>query len=153
MLLTIAGAAQASNAVPGQAAPDFALKDQAGHNVRLSEWRGEVVLLSFWADWCGHCADQLQALDRLQKRYAASGVRVVAINIDKEAQASDEAGRRLGIEVLHDADHAVAREYDLSDLPLTVLIDPAGKVRYVHEKFGGGDAALYDEELARLVNE
>lgn len=139
--------------VPGQPAPDFALKNPAGENQRLSEWRGEVVLLSFWAEWCGRCSDQLQQLEQIQKEYAGRGVRVVAVNIDGPATAAREAAARSGLLVLHDADQAVARQYDLSDLPLTVLVDPHGRVRHVHEKYRGGDAALYDEELAALLQE
>ncbi|MEZ5566528.1 MAG: TlpA disulfide reductase family protein [Gammaproteobacteria bacterium] len=144
---------QATTAVPGEPAPDFALKDATGKNVRLSEWRGEVVMLNFWADWCGRCSEQLQELDRLQKQYAANGVRVVAINIDKDAQPTTEASRRLNLMVLHDRERSVARQYDLSDLPLTVLIDAHGNVRFVHEKYRDRDVALYDEELTKLIRE
>lgn len=146
-------AAAASAVVPGHPAPDFALKNTAGDNLRLSESRGEVVLLSFWAGWCGRCTDQLQQLELIQEQYAARGVRVIAINIDHETQPAQDAARRLNLLVLHDSDQSVAREYDLADLPLTVLVDPHGKVRYVHEKYRGGDAALYEEELAALLQE
>ncbi len=84
-------------------------------------------------------------LENLRKQYASQGVRVVAINIDKDVQASTEADRRYTLAVLHDAGNVVAREYDLSDLPLTVLIDPHGTVRFVHEKYRSGDAARYAE--------
>jgi peroxiredoxin len=139
--------------VAGQPAPDFALKNAAGENLRLSEWRGEVVLLSFWADWCGRCSDQLQELARLQKQYGERGVRVVTVNIDTDARPAREAAGRSGVLVLHDSDQSVARQYDLSNLPLTVLVDAHGTVRHVHEKYRGGDAALYDEELAALLQE
>ena len=157
MLLTATSlpalAVAASPVVPGQPAPDFALKNSAGHNVRLSEWRGEVVVLSFWAGWCGRCTDQLQELDHLQQEYAQRGVRVVAVNIDHEAQPARDAAGRLKLMVLHDADQSIARQYELSDLPLTVLLDPQGNVRYVHQKYRGGDAALYEGELAALLQE
>lgn len=157
MLLTAsllpALAVASGNLVPGQPAPDFALKNAAGENLRLSEWKGEVVMLAFWADWCGRCSDQLQELARLQKQYGDRGVRVVAINIDGPATAAREAAARSGVLVLHDADQAVARQYDLANLPLTVLVDAHGTVRHVHEKYRGGDAALYDEELAALLQE
>ena len=157
MLLTAtllpALAVGADAVVPGQPAPDFALKNAAGENLRLSEWRGEVVLLSFWAGWCGRCSDQLQQLEQIQKEYAGRGVRVVAVNIDGPATAAREAAARSGVLVLHDSDQSVARQYDLSNLPLTVLVDAHGKVRHVHEKYRGGDAALYDEELAALLQE
>ena len=139
--------------LPGQPAPDFALKTVAGENQRLSEWRGEVVLLSFWAEWCGRCSDQLQQLEQLRKEYAGRGVRVVAVNIDSSAAPAREAAARSGLVMLHDSDQSVARHYALSSLPLTVLVDPHGKVRHVHEKYRGGDAALYDEELAALLRE
>ena len=157
MLLTAtllpALAVGADAVVPGQPAPDFALKNAAGENLRLSEWRGEVVLLSFWAGWCGRCSDQLQQLEQIQKEYAGRGVRVVAVNIDGPAAPAREAAGRSGVLVLHDSDQSVARQYDLSNLPLTVLVDAHGKVRHVHEKYRGGDAALYDEELAALLQE
>jgi peroxiredoxin len=157
MLLTanlLPALAVASDAVvPGQPAPDFVLKNAAGENLRLSEWRGEVVVLAFWADWCGRCSDQLQELARLQKEYGERGVRVVTVNIDTDARPAREAAARSDVLVLHDSDQAVARQYDLSNLPLTVLVDAHGKVRHVHEKYRGGDAALYDEELAALLQE
>ena len=157
MLLTAnllpALAVGAGAVVPGQPAPDFALKNVAGDNVRLSESRGDVVLLSFWANWCGRCSDQLAQLDQLQKFYAARGVRVIAVNIDRDGQPVREAASRLNLLMLHDRDQSVARQYELSDLPMTVLVDPHGKVRYVHQKYRGSDAALYEEELAALLRE
>lgn len=157
MLLTasfLPALAVASNAVvPGQPAPDFVLKDTAGENLRLSEWRGEVVLLAFWADWCGRCSDQQQELARLQQKYGDRGLRVVTVNIDRDGHAAREAAARSSVVVLHDSDQSVARQYDLANLPLTVLLDAHGKVRHVHEKYRGGDAALYDEELAALLQE
>jgi len=140
--------------VPGQPVPDFALKTAGGDNQRLSEWRGEVVLLSFWAEWCGRCSEQLQELAGLQKQYAGRGVRIVTVNIDADSAVAREASaRRPDLLVLHDGDQSVARQYDLGNLPLTVVVDPHGKVRYVHEKYRGGDAALYDEELSALLQE
>ncbi|MEQ1802102.1 MAG: TlpA disulfide reductase family protein [Gammaproteobacteria bacterium] len=157
MLLTahlLPALAVASDAVvPGQPAPDFVLKNAAGENLRLSEWRGDVVVLAFWADWCGRCSDQLQELARLQKQYGERGVRVVTVNIDADDRPAREAAARSGVLVLHDSEQSVARQYDLSNLPLTVLVDPHGKVRHVHEKYRGSDAALYDEELTALLQE
>ena len=157
MLLTAnllpALAVAASAVVSGQPAPDFVLKNTAGENVRLSESRGDVVLLSFWAGWCGRCSDQLAQLDQLQKSYAARGVRVIAVNIDRDGQPVRDAASRLNLLMLQDSDQSVARQYELSDLPMTVLVDPHGKIRYVHQKYRGGDAALYEEELVALLQE
>lgn len=141
----------ASTAVTGQAAPDFALRSASGEKLRLSEWRGEIVLLTFWAEWCGRCSDQLAELQKIQERYAGRGVRVVAVSIDRDLHHAPAATTQLTL--LHDSDQSVARQYALSSLPLTVLVDAHGAVRHVHEKYRGGDAALYDEELAALLKE
>ena len=157
LLLGIAGlparAGAADAVVVGQPAPDFALKDTAGNNQRLSEWRGEVVLLSFWAEWCGRCSDQRRQLEALQAAWAGRGVRVVTVNIDREAAAARDAAAGSKLLVLRDSEQAVARQYALAELPLTLVVDPHGKVRHVHEKYRGGDAALYDEEVAALLKE
>jgi len=145
--------AAAGGARAGQPAPDFVLKSTSGENLRLSEWRGEVVLLSFWAKWCGRCTDQLDQLEKLQQQYQSQGVQVVAVNIDPDGEPARDAASRRKLLVLHDADQSVARQYELSELPLTVLVDPHGNVRHVHQKYRGGDAALYDEELAALLAE
>ena len=152
-LLLAATSLPATTAVTGQPAPDFALKNLAGDNLRLSEWRGEVVLLTFWAEWCGRCTAQLQDLEALQLQHQGDGVRVVAVNIDREARPFQDASSRLKLLVLHDSDQSVARQYALSDLPLTVLVDAHGTVRHVHQKYRGGDAALYSEELTALLDE
>ena len=157
MLITAAivpgTAVSASSVALSQPAPDFSLKNAAGQNLRLSEWRGEVVVLNFWARSCGVCTDALKDLDQLQKRYGEEGVRVVAVNIDRETQPASDAARRLQLLVLHDREQSVARDYALSSLPLTVFVDAHGKVRFIHEKYRGGDAALFSEELAALLKE
>lgn len=151
--LLTAGSLPAATAVNGQSAPDFALKSAGGRNVRLSELRGEVVVLTFWADWCGRCADQLRDLDALQARYATDGVRVVAVNIDTDSRAARDAAARLDIMILHDQDQEVARQYQLGDLPLTVLVDRHGTVRHVHSRYRAQDAAAWAAEVSGIVAE
>ncbi len=68
------------------AAPDFALKSTAGRNIRLSEYRSEVVALAFWASWCGDCRDQLPALERLQQALAADGLQVLTVSFDDQTE-------------------------------------------------------------------
>lgn len=147
----------ASSGLAGQPAPDFALKNKSGTNYgsnqRLSEYRGQVVLLSFWADWCKRCVDQLETLRELQKRYGEANLRVLAVNIDPDGQPAREAAQRLGITVLHDADQAVVRQYDPSTLPFAVLVDPHGIVRHVHAGYRAEDATTYADELAALILE
>ena len=146
-------AVPASSSLAGQLAPDFALKNSAGTNLRLSEYRGQVVLVSFWAKWCNRCTEQLAMLSDLQKRYGDANLRVLAVNIDSDDQAARDATNRLGITVLHDADQSVVREYDPSVLPFAVLVDPHGTVRQVYAGYRAEDATSYADELAALILE
>jgi peroxiredoxin len=146
----------ASAGLVGQPAPDFALKNKSdtnSSNHRLSEYRGQVVVVSFWADWCKRCIDQLAAMRDLQARYGEAKLRVLAVSIDQHEQPAREAAKRLGITVLHDADQSVVRQYDPATLPFAVLVDPHGTVRHVHAGYRAEDATTYADELAALILE
>lgn len=146
-------AVPASSGFAGQPAPDFALKNNSGTNLRLSEYRGQVVLVSFWAQWCNRCTEQLSMLNELQKRYGEDNLRVLAVNIDADDQPVRDAAKRLGITVVHDVDQSVVRQYGPSVLPFTVLVDPHGTVRHVHAGYRAEDAMTYADELATLILE
>ncbi len=143
----------ASSGLAGQPAPDFALKNISGTNLRLSEFRGQVVLVSFWAQWCNRCTDQLSVLSDLQKRYGEANLRILTVNIDPDDQSARDAAKRLGITVMHDADQSVIRQYNPSVLPFAVLVDPHGTVRHVHAGYRAEDALAYADELAALILE
>lgn len=154
LLMPVTLAARAD--LTGQPAPDFALKNKSATNsgnARLSEYRGQVVLLSFWADWCKRCIDQLAALRELQERYGEANLRVLAVNIDTDEQPAREAARRHGITVLHDADQAVVRQYDPAVLPYAVIVDHHGTIRHEHAGYRAEDAMTYADELAALILE
>ncbi len=133
----------------GADAPDFALRSVNGGNVRLSEYRSEVVAVAFWASWCGECRDRLPDLERLQKAFGEQGLRVLSVSFDEQASAARATAEaaRVSFPVLTDPDGEVGRVYDVDDLPLIVLIDRAGRVRASYE--GGG--AVTDEAIGREI--
>ena len=92
--MLLVGVATAAAQLTGTAAPDFVLKSVAGQNTRLSEFRGEVVMLTFGATWCGDCRAQLDAASReMQTRYRDAGVELLAVSLDQTAKQAGELSR------------------------------------------------------------
>ncbi len=158
-LLGIALAAGAGLAVPAvapaAAAPDFTLRTLGGPNLRLHEQRGQVVLVNFWATWCGPCRQEIPHLNKLYDKYRASGFVLLGVNIDEDARLATELAARLGVKfpVLLDTDKKVSRLYDMSAMPATVVIDRDGRVRYIHRGYRDGYEQTYDEQIRGLLKE
>jgi peroxiredoxin len=155
LLLATAAGLPADALEPADAAPDFVLKSVDGENIRLSEYRGQVVMLSFWASWCGDCRAQLRALNDVQARYRDAGFELLALSLDTERrQAADAAAAlELTLPVLHDAGGEVGRVYEVDTVPYVVLVDREGRVRHVVEGFGRDSEELYLEHVRGLLRE
>ncbi len=155
--LTLAAAvsAEAGYALLGQAAPDFALHAAGGDNVRLSEHRGEVVVLSFWSSRCSPCRAQLSALDRSLATYRSAGLAVYGVGVDDDPVQARDFAHTAGVSyaLLLDPAKAVSRSYQVDNLPMTVLIDRNGTVRYVLRDYSAASASLYLQQLRTLLNE
>jgi len=153
-----AGLAAAMNlaaAAPAGGAPDFTLPSLDGPNLRLQEQRGQVVMINFWATWCGPCREEMPHLARLYDKYRPSGFTLFAVNIDEEPQKAARLAKQLGLRfpVLLDTDKKVSRLYDLSAMPSTVLIDRDGRVRYLHRGYRSGYEVTYDQQIRELLRE
>ncbi len=142
-----------SATAPSSAAPDFTLRSVDGPNVRLQEQRGQVVLVNFWATWCGPCRQEMPQLNKLYDKYRAAGFNLLGINIDDDGRRAGDVVRKLGLRfpVLLDSDKAVSRLYDLSTMPTTLLIDRNGSVRHVHNGYLAGYEDQYDKEIRGLL--
>lgn len=127
-------------------APDFALRSTTGETLRLSEFRGDVVLLATWAGWCQRCTEQLPELARLQAAHPG-GLKVLVISLDPDEGRAAEAAHRHGLALLHDTGGTVGRLYAPRRLPALWLVDPHGRVE---ASYSGADAAWYDD-TARLT--
>jgi len=156
-LLLVAGASLAAAAplTPSAPAPDFTLRTLDGQKLRLGEQRGRVVLVNFWATWCGPCRQEMPHLNKLYEKYKASGFVLLGVNVDDDTAQAAGVATRLGVTfpVLPDADKRVSRQYDLSAMPSTVLIDRDGRVRYLHRGYQSGYENTYDRQIRELLKE
>ena len=152
-----AGAAPAHGGLIAQPAPDFVLPAVSGSNVRLSEYRGQPVMLSFWSSRCSVCGTQLAALERFYGTYRSSGLVVLGISVEDNVPRAVEFAHAhaTSFPMLLDKSMGVGRAYEIDRLPTTVLIDRSGVVRYLHSDDRADDPsyvaqirALLDDRIA-----
>jgi len=154
--LAVAGAPLLANAVGvEQAAPDFTLKSLEGTNLRLDEYKGQVVLINFWASWCGPCRQELPLLDRINERYRDAGFAVLGVNVEGTMGPASDMAKKAGVNfpVLVDENQRVSEMYDLEAMPTSVVVDRDGVVKYVHRGYKPGDEAKYVEVVKKLIAE
>ncbi len=154
-LTAIAATSAASSNLAGQPAPDFALRSSTGENLRLSEYRGDVVMINFWATWCGPCRQEMPLLDDLYNRYERVGFNLLGVNIDDDSSRAMDMMAELGVNfpVLFDDRKEVSRMYDVDAMPVTILVDREGTVRYVHQGYKPGYEEMYLDEIRSLLRE
>ena len=153
MLAATAVLATAAPLAPTAPAPDFTLRTLDGQKLRLGEQRGRVVLVNFWATWCGPCRQEMPHLNKLYEKYRSSGFVLLGVNVDDDARKAGDVAAKLGVTfpVLLDTDKAVSKLYDLSTMPSTVIIDRDGKVRYLHRGYLAGYEDNYDKQIRELL--
>ena len=143
LLIGSTGAVPAAAQLTGSEAPDFVLKSLSGENLRLSEYRGEIVMLSFWATWCGDCRAQLEELAAMYERYQNAGVELLAVDLDQNDNQASRMARSLAVKEL----------YAVDKMPVMVLIDRSGVVRDVFEGYRRGKEQQYLERVQALLRE
>jgi peroxiredoxin len=150
-----ATAAEPGSTLVGQPAPDFTERSMSGGNLRLSEHRGEVVLVGFWTSWCGTCRAYLEHLGRLHATYGSAGLVVVGVSLDDDARRASSLLQAVDAKFpnVFDARKQLGPAWRVSDVPMTVLIDRAGVVRHVHGDLQRRDEPRLVEEIRRLLDE
>jgi len=143
-----------AKAISGEA-PDFTLKSNSGKNIKLSELRGQVVLINFWASWCGPCRQEMPLLNALHNKYAPLGFTVLGVNV--EENSDDARGFLLNFPVdfpvLLDNKNNVSKQYNVIAMPTTVVVDRDGNMRFLHQGYKSGDEKEYRKMVKKLIRE
>ena len=136
-------------------APDFTLKSRSGENLKLSEFRGELVMLNFWASWCGPCRQEMPELEALYKRYQPLGFTILGINVDDHRKNADKMLKQIPVSfpVLYDSKHSVSNLYKVAAMPTTILVDRNGVIRQVHLGYQPGFERIYKTQIEALLSE
>jgi peroxiredoxin len=136
-------------------APSFSLPSRSGDSVSLEQLKGQVVMLNFWASWCGPCRQEMPLLDQMHKRYSSLGFTLLGVNVEANTQDAERwlAQTPVSFPVLFDKDSKVSKLYDVNAMPSTVFIDRKGNVRYLHRGYKPGDESEYLNQIRALLKE
>jgi cytochrome c biogenesis protein CcmG/thiol:disulfide interchange protein DsbE len=150
----LVGASPSLAIEPGQKAPNFMLKRLDGEgNLGLSDYRGKVVYLDFWASWCAPCLKATPALETLRGEFPASKFQVLAVNVDKKTKKALKfySKHQVGYPSASNPKGDVPDKFGLRTMPTAYLIDQKGIVRYVHKGFRDGDLDKIREEVRKII--
>ena len=139
----------------GKDAPDFVLKATDGRNLRMSEFRGQVVMVNFWARWAGDSRQEMPALDRINTTYSRAGLVVLGVSVDEDLDRARAfaAAMKVSYPMMFDTGSNIGRDYLLQKMPMTILVDRAGVVRYTNVGFKRGDEHAYLDHIRELLRE
>ncbi len=136
-------------------APDFSLPARTGKNLSLDQFKGQVVMINFWASWCGPCRKEMPLLDDIYRRYGKMGFTLLGVNVEPDRGSALAWLKQTPVSfpILFDADSKVSKLYGVAGMPTTVFIDRKGNVRMIHESYNPGDENAYLNEIRSLVRE
>ncbi|MFQ5597585.1 MAG: TlpA family protein disulfide reductase [Nitrospiria bacterium] len=138
-----------------QTAADFTVKSLGGENIKLSEQRGRVVILNFWATWCAPCKKELPYFNELYGKYKHVGLEILGVNIDKTRSEAVRMTRTMGLDfpVLLDPSGTISGLYRIRSMPTTYIVAKDGTIRHIHWGFGPNEPARYEKEVRSLLKE
>lgn len=136
-------------------APDFTLKSKESGNIRLSEQRGSIVMVNFWASWCGPCREELPEMESIYQEYRDLGFEILAVNVDDHPDKANVLldDIEVSFPVLYDTSGEVSQLYDVNAMPTTVIIDRDGNQRLLHMGYRKGDEVKYEKAIKMLLRE
>jgi thiol-disulfide isomerase/thioredoxin len=140
---------------PAGPAPAFQLKSMAGTDVSLAQYKGQVVMINFWATWCGPCRQEMPLLEQLHKKYKPMGFTLLGVNVEPDSSLAADwlKATPVTFPILFDTRSEVSKLYQVAGMPSTVIIDRKGNVRWLHRGYKPGDENKYLDQIRALVRE
>lgn len=153
LILPLSFAASASDVKlkQGDTPPDYLGRNIQGKKVLVSEQKGKLVVVSFWASWCSPCMKELPILDRIQTHLGSDKVTVVAVNYKENKQqyrAIKRSFKELAVTLTHDKNGTIGKKYGVGGIPHLVIIDKSGHIAY--QSIGYSEST--PEELVLIIN-
>ena len=140
----------------GDPAIDFSLNPRGGGApVTLASLKGQVVLINFWASWCGPCRQEFPLLDNIYKKYKKLGFTVVGLNVEPDQNDAEGFLKQnpVTFPILYDPKDEVSKRYGVGGMPSVALVDRKGIVRWVHKSYVAGDENEYLNQVRALLTE
>ncbi len=146
-----AGGACPANAKPANL--NFTLKDVQGKNVRLSDYKGKVILLDFWATWCVPCKQEIPGFIELQKRYGGRGLLIIGLSVDDSLNMAKTYATQMKMNypvLLAEGKEDILKAYDpIPSIPVSVIIDRSGQIVFRH--LGIASMDVFEREIVPLL--
>jgi thiol-disulfide isomerase/thioredoxin len=150
-------AVPASGTAPSSSgpAPQFTLDARGGSKISLTQYKGQVVMLNFWASWCGPCRQEMPLLENIYKKYNKMGFTLIGVNVEPNSNEAEGFLKQTPVSfpVIYDKDSTVSKAYDVQGMPSTVIIDRKGNIRVLHRGYKPGDENEYLDSIRSLVRE
>jgi thiol-disulfide isomerase/thioredoxin len=138
----------------GEMPPDALGRDREGQEQTVSRHRGKVVIVTFWASWCGPCRKELPILGKFQRIIGRDHLEVIAINVKEpreDYQAVIRANRDIDVTWVHDSSGATSKQYGVDSLPNMFVIDREGRVAHVHRGYTEEKVPEFVRQIAALL--
>ena len=151
----VAGATAVAPLASGAPAPQFQLGAADGTAVNLGALKGKVVMINFWASWCGPCRKEMPILEQLSRQYRTKGLTLIGVNVEPDSKAAMNWLKETPVSfpILFDTDSTVSKLYQVAGMPNTVIVDRKGTVRYIHRGYQAGAENEYLDQIRQLIRE
>jgi len=153
-LVCASAALAASSSGP---APGFSLSARGGKTVDLAQFKGQVVMINFWATWCKPCRDEMPLLEDIYKKYKPMGFTLLGVNVEPDSKDAEawlgKLAKPVSFPIAYDVDSRVSKLYKVETMPSTVIVDRKGNVRVLHRGYKAGDENIYLTQIRSMLKE